>query len=458
MMGRTKIGSAVVSGGNGPIASLRTAMALIARSGLASMAGLTFDGKRDLYAGLGYPRSILPKEYRQRYERGDVGARIVEALPEATWRGGGELVEDEDPNTVTAFEQAWRDLDARLHTWSVFYRADILAGLGRFAILLIGAPGEMETELPRMRKPEDVSYLQTYSEIDVTIEEYDTDTTSPRFGLPTKYRLARTDPSPRQRTRFVHWSRVIHVADRLLDDNVFGQPRLMRVWNRLDDLDKVCGGGAEAFWARAHQGYQLDLDKDISLSPAEEKKLSDEIDEFVHGMRRYARTRGVKMKPFGSDTADISRPIDAILTLISSATGIPKRLLLGSERGELASTQDRNNWNDRINDRRTQYAEPQIVRALVDRLIEHGALPKPKKYEVRWPQMRNLTEDERAEVAVRYATVNEKQGETVITTNEIRDRVLGLDPIEDIEEGDAELAREAIRKRREQERQERSGG
>ena len=93
--------------------------------------------------------------------------------------------------------------------------------------------------------------------------------------------------------------------------------------------------------------------------------------------------------------ANFSNPADAILTQIAGSKAIPKRILTGSEMGELASSQDRDNWKDQINGRQTGYAGPYIVRPLVDRLIKYGYLPTPKKgpreYEVRCPQIQVLT-------------------------------------------------------------------
>jgi hypothetical protein len=227
----------------------------------------------------------------------------------------------------------------------------------------------------------------------------------------------------------VHWSRIIHIAEGGLDDEVFGVPVLENIWNYLDDLDKVAGGGAEAFWLRANQGTHLDVDKDMDLSPEARQSLSDQASEYQHQMRRMLQTRGVSVQTLGSDVANFSNPVDAILTLIAGSKGIPKRILTGSEMGELASSQDRDNWKDQINGRQTGYAAPYIVEQLADRLIAYNYLPKPKQYSVRWPHIETLTEDERAQGATRWAAVNRTQGAPVFTIDEIRDKWYGLVPL-----------------------------
>lgn len=427
-------------------------------------AGITFKGMRDLYEILGYERILTTIDYRDRYARGGIAGRIVEALPKATWRGDMEIVEDEDPKNKTPFEQAWYDLEIRLKIKAVLQRADILSQLGYYSVVLIGAPGDFSDELPR-GTPDKLLYLSPFSGGggpgirsgantrdagsglatsygDAIIQAFDTDTTSPRFGLPMTYQLRRIDVVSPDLQRPVHWSRIIHLAEGCLDNEVYGQPRLERVWNLLDDLDKVTGGGAEAFWLRANAGLQLDVAKDMTLSQPEIDALKDQADEYQHQIRRMLRTRGVTVTPLTSQTADFQNPTDAIITQIAGALSIPKRILTGSEMGELASSQDRDNWKDQINGRQVGYAEPYIVRPLIDRLVTYGYLPEPAAgklvYEVQWPHIQTLTEQEKAEGAAKWASVNATAKVTVFSPDEIRDKWYGLDPLELKDTGDTE--------------------
>lgn len=414
---------------------------LLSRSELASRAGLTFGGLRDTFAVLGFKKDLRPEDYRQRYERGDVAARIVEAFPNSTWRGtGGEILENDDVETTTAFEDEWMTLATRLSVWSKFRRADVLAGLGRYAVILIGAPGNLTQPLEKATA-EQIAFLQPFGEDEADIKSWNRDASSPRFGQPEIYSLKRMTPDDKGVAKDVHWTRILHIADGLLDDEVYGQPRLKRSWNNLDNLDKLVGAGSEAFWLRAHQGFQFNIDKDLKPSPAELKDMQAQVDEYVHGLRRAVRTRGMNIDTLGSDVADFANNMDAVLTLLSAGQSIPKRILLGSERGELASTQDRENWTERVQDRRDAFAGPMVVRQFVDRLILIGALPEPEEYEVFWPPVNDFTDEQRLDVAIKYAEVNAKAGETVVTANEIRDLALDLEPLdpEDLEDEPEEV-------------------
>ena len=274
---------------------------LLARRSFARASGFTFDDSRDMYGVLGYRDLVTVADYRSRYQRGGIAGRIVDVFPNATWRGSMELIEDENLEDYTAFEQAWKDLDQRLQIQAKLLRVDKLAGLSTYAVLLIGAPGDLEQELPK-GNPTQLLYLTPFAGgggpmtgtssqadraiadgADASVFEYDTDAASPRFGLPKSYQLKRVDLNMAL-ARPVHWTRVLHVAEGVLDDDVFGQPALERVWNLLDDLDKVIGGGAEAFWLRANAGMQLDVDKDMALDATKDTiaSLKEQMEAYKH--------------------------------------------------------------------------------------------------------------------------------------------------------------------------------
>lgn len=421
---------------------------LVARATLASRAGLTFGGKRDLYAALGYDRDLTPQMYRARFKRNGVARRIVRAFPAATWRGGCELIENEEPDTQTPFEAAFIELSTRLKLFPALQQADILAGLGEFGVLMIGAPGEWSTPLATKVAPESVVYLQAYGQDELTIDATVTDRKDPRYGQPAMYKLARVADGDRGDAR-VHWTRMIHIpSDDVLDDRTKGTPRLEAPWNDLDDLEKVKGGGAEAFWLKVNEGLQVKLDPNVEFTKDDEKALAEEVENYKHKLSRVMQTKGVDVETLVSNVAMFDKNVDAILKLLSVSSEIPYRILTGSERGQLASEQDDDNWTERVNDRRSGHAEPYALRPLVDRFIAHGILPQPKKegapggYLVRWPDQQDISTAERLDQAEKAASINQKQGETVIASDEIRDRFLGLPPLEEVASDD-ELGFEA---------------
>jgi hypothetical protein len=408
---------------------------IVDRAYLAAQAGYSFNGARDLYEAFGYKRTLQAQDYRDRYERGGIARRLINTFPNSTWRGGGEVIETEDPEETTAFEAAFFDLAQRLSLWPTFKKTDILASLGRYAVILLGAPGTWDSPLVRINEKE-LRYLAIHSERSAKVESIELSTESERYAQPVYYTLTHGSAltAASKANSRVHYTRMVHVpAEDELDQPGYGTPRLQAVWNLLDDLEKVCGGGSEAYFTRVDGGKHIKLDPEMPMPTAADlEELNKSLDEYTHGMKRIVKTRGVDIEDLGTAVSNFGSNVASILDLISGTTGVPQRILMGSERGELASTTDQNNYNDRVEDRRNDYAETKVLRPFVDRMIQLGVLPVPTDYEARWPEMANMNETERMQLAKDAATVNKEQGETVITSAEIRDRILGFPPMEEV--------------------------
>ena len=430
----------------------------------------TFGGKRSMDAALGYVDEISLANYRHRYERGGIAGRIVEAMPKYTWRGGVELIEDPDPKTETELERQWAALANRTNLLSVFLRADVLSQLAYYAVIVIGAADGDDLKLPLGKSTageRGILYFSTYcgadspstlrarsqrqaiatlgKEGDVTIKEFDVDPRSTRFGKPLIYEVRRNSEfatgagfnaaaTPGLGSIEIHHSRVIHIAERCVDDDVFGRPILERVWNDLDDLRKVSGGGAEAFLQAAKPERLWSVDKDLKeLSEPEKAAFREQLELLQNQMTRDVRMRGVTATNLSSNPAQFGPNADEIRTQIAGALGIPKRVLFGSERGELASTQDRDNIRELVNGRRLEHAGPVLVQRLADRLIEYGYLPAPAApYAVRWGAALNLTNEEKIAGTSAWVAAKTDQG-PIFSNDEIRDRWWEMEPLSDEE-------------------------
>lgn len=430
------------------LSKLRALSSLLSRSNLGQALGYQYSGDRDLYKALGYSRNLTSAMLRQRYLRNDIATRIVNAPASATWRQA-PVVKDhiEESFDPSEFQVAWSRLTRKLMLMHNLERLDRLSGLGAYAILYLGAPGAPETPLTQVSGPDEIAYVRPYGEFRVSIHAFETNVKNSRYGQPVMYKinfagdtelLVETFPNRIRRSgmpeTLVHHTRVIHVAQGALDDEVYGVPPLAVVFNRLDDLDKIVGGTSEAVWRVVDRGLQFDVDPEMELSPEDEGKLNDEVEDYIHNIRRYIRTKGVTTTVLGSSAPDPRGAFQAVISLIAGATGIPQRILIGSERGELASSQDRAAWSERIAERRENFAEPVIVRPLIDRFVQLGALPGPQddQYDLLWPDLLALTDIDRADVAFRIASavarIASQSGTEVMSAAEFRVQYLHLPP------------------------------
>ena len=368
----------------------------------SKMGGQQYGGDRDLYQALGYPQSIQFDDYLIRYKRQDIAKAIINRPVKATWQGTLELVESEDPNP-TVFEKAWVKLDRKFGLKTRLSRVDRLTGIGRYGVLFLGLDdisnraGCARPVKSGIRK---LKYIKTFSEKSAEISSYVVDPRSNRYGLPLYYDItvADTDSGSSSQVK-VHYSRIVHIIDDTLESEIFGMPRLEAVFNRLMDIEKLVGGDAEMFWRGARPGYQNKLDPEYKLSTTQEATLKTQIDEFEHNLRRIINLEGMSLESLEQQIADPENHLDVQLTLVSAETGIPKRILSGSERGELASTQDSGEWKTYVQSRREDHAEPRILRLLIDRFIELGILPTPEEgYTVKWLDLFSISEKDRVDI------------------------------------------------------------
>ena len=360
------------------------------------LAGIQYNGNRDIYAAAGYVtqgREVFA-HYWGLYRRGDVAGRIVDMPAQTTWRTPPEIVEEGEPDG-TEFTEEFNALAKRLRLWAYFNRVDKLAGIGEYAVLFLGvrdvSDGQLWQPLEQVRGPEDLIYLSVYHQANAPILEWERDPGNERFGLPRAYelRISASQQGFQTAALKVHASRVLHIAENLLEDDIFGRPRLERSLNRLFDLDKVAASTGEAYWQLVSRILQAKIDPEMEIDGTALADLDTKMSEMVHDLRRQFFGQGVDLSWLGGETPNVQQVADFYFSLIAGATGIPKRILFGSELGQLASETDQASWFGQINERQEQFAEPDILRQFIDRCIALGALPMPKtgEYRVVWPAL-----------------------------------------------------------------------
>jgi hypothetical protein len=409
---------------------------LVSRALLASRLGLdSYNGNRDIYQALGYPADLTFDDYLARYIRQDIAKAIIDRPVLATWQGPLELIEP-DEEEDTEFEKAWSDLDRKLGLKTRLARVDRLTGIGRYGVILLGLDDVKDQsgfERPVQEGGRKLMYVKPFSEKSAKISTYESDPKNERYGMPLLYEIEVADVSSgSSSTVKVHFSRVVHIVDGNLESEIIGTPRLEAPYNRLMDLEKLTGGSAEMFWRGARPGYHGKVDEGYTLSEAAKISFKDQVDEYEKDLRRFLVNEGIDINTLDQQVSDPSNHVDVQLTMISAVTGIPKRILSGSERGQLASTQDSGEWLAYVQGRREDHAEPRIVRPFVDRLIELEILPEPgEDYTIKWQDLFSISEKDRTEIgriratALREYTVN-PMAQIIMPANAFLEKCLGF--------------------------------
>ncbi len=424
------------------------------------------DPRRDIDDECGYPKTseMTADIFRRMYDRMAIACRVVQVLPVESWKVSPTVFEDEDVETNTAFEEAWDEMVKGLRgdswyqdeegnpVWEYLRRGDIQSGIGTYGIILLGlddgksldqaidgfdnnAPSEGRTS----STPRKLLFLRTMDESLAAITKYEVDKTNPRFGQPTQYDVTFNDPrttsqqgaNPDVTNQSVHWSRVIHLADNLGNSEVIGVSRMQPVYNRLWDLRKLYGGSAEMYWRGAFPGLSIKTHPQLGGEVKyDREKMRTQMEQYMNGLQRYMALTGWSAKSLAPQVVDPTPQINTQLEAICIKLGVPKRIFTGSERGELASSQDAKAWNGRLTDRQHNYITPKIVVPFIDRLIQIGVLPEPEGYSIVWPSLASLSEDEQATIAVKRteAMVKYVQGgvENLIAPIDYLTRFFGL--------------------------------
>lgn len=404
---------------------------------------------RDIDKECGYPEVITPQMYRRMYDRNGIAKTLTDLWPSESYSVDPVVYEVEDEEE-TEFEEALKSLSKSLAgdswmeeqetnlLWSYLYRASCLAGIGRFGILLIGIGDGKELSEPAAgiddngkwtperptgsgengRVP--LLHLTPLDESMVQIGSYETNRSSPRYRMPKTYLVSLVNDSEQEAglgSSFgssslgeegstghtdkvtVHWSRVVHLVRNRGSSEVFGAPEMEDVFNYLLDLRKIGGGSGEMFWSGAFMGLAAMLHPDLAGQSLNLTAMREALWRRKQGLQRDVIGEGFSVDSIAPQVSDPSKHVDMNLGFISIAKRIPRRLLSGSERGELASSQDERNWKGRVGAYQRTYTTPYEVRPVIDRFIALGILPEPEQYYVWWPDMYSLSDEEKAKIA-----------------------------------------------------------
>ena len=188
------------------------------------------------------------------------------------------------------------------------------------------------------------------------------------------------------------------------------------------------------YWRGAFPGLSIEthpqLGGDVTI---DSDAIKGAMENYQNGLQRYFALMGMTAKSLAPQVVDPTPQIRAQLEAICIRLGIPLRVFLGSERGELASSQDKDTWNTRLTDRQINYVSPRIIIPFVDRMIHLGVLPQPSEemgYSIRWPSLDSLTPLEEATVAFQITDALAKYTaggvDTMIEPHNYMTRVLGF--------------------------------
>ncbi len=412
-----------------------------------------FDPRRDVGKECGYPDtgSVDIQRLQALYDREPVAARVVELFPKECWKVEPLVYEEEDSETSTAFEESWDELGKSLRgigwheqeagsiVWDYLQRLDVQCGIGNYGVMLLGfddgldlsvpvkgveesgsAPLSKSNLAPSLNEPYRLSvnaaktkgrkllYVRVFPQTIASVVQWEVNPTSLRYGQPVMYQVEFNDYNSSVGvgnsvggSKNVHWTRIIHVADNLGSSEVLGVPRMLPVLNPIMDVEKIRAASAEAYWKNAFLQIYLEMKPEFADLPRDTESLKEMMEAMMNSGQRYGAVEGYSVKSIPPTMVDPTAHFDTPVRAICIKLAVPQRIFEGSERGELASSQDADSWESRLKGRRNGFVTPRIIAPFVNRLIMVGVLQAPaESYCVEWPEAEVLTPLEKVQMTL----------------------------------------------------------
>ncbi len=371
----------------------------------------------------GYLTKIEATDYEATYSR-TLGGQIVDKPVHDTWREWFKVETEEG----TGGDQLQREIEVfnrNLTTWQAFQLADRFACLDGYSLLYFGVNDNLDPK-EELGTFNEVKFLKVYRRGSVIEVKRDDNKKSSTYWDPTifKIKVGETD-------RGVHASRLLIFSEDHLGDPLENSiPKLQRPYNYLQLLENLAWATGEAAFQRVVPPWHVKYDERPDNDVAED--IENQFDKFRTGGLQRISSSGVTIEPLtGSEKMVPVKDIEEILIdLIAGATNLPKRMIVGSSAGALASSEtDLKDYYAGIGARQENYAEP-ILREFYTLLQDNNILPDGE-FDLIWNPLFALTEKEQAEIwneKAMAATQLAGIGVQILGTETIVTDILGLSP------------------------------
>lgn len=372
------------------------------------------------YDSYGYPKELTFDQFYTRFKRDPLAKAVCERAIKKCWQDYPSLREDDDPDNETQQETLIRQRFEELRVWPKLAEVDLRSRVGEYAAVILRLADGKQMDQPVETVPGGLDGLVEIIPAwqgQLRASDWNSDVMSLDYGKPTMYQFNESSVNPEEgkiRSFNVHPDRVI-IWSR--DGTVYGTSVLEGVYNALLDAEKVRGAGGEGFWQAAKGTPHFDVDKDANiqqlaqmLGAADASEIQEKMGEISDGARKgfdkALVTQGIKSTNQTYAVPNSREPFEIAVQSVASGAGIPMKILLGSQSGERASTEDANEWNQTCQSRRNNYVKPNIM-SFVERLERFSIIPK-SDWTLNWTDLTESSMKERLELMNIAADANSK--------------------------------------------------
>lgn len=411
--------------------------------------------KHNHYKDFGLPEQVDFQLLYSFYERNSLAKAAVDKTVRKTWQDPPWLLEqprDGSEGAVkkeTRLEKAIRQHFAKIRFWTKVMEADRRSLVGRYAAIILRVADGKRPDEPLEAVSGGLDALIDIIPVwegQLRVKDYDNDQMSMSYGEPLMYEYDESqvansttaNQNNRNRKLTIHPSRLIIWSP---DGTMEGDSALKAGINDLLAIEKIVGAGGEGFWKNAKQAPILEMDKEADMQKMARAmgipvdKITDIMNEQVadwqKGFDELLMIQGMTAKLPKVELPDPEHFFMNALQSFAASFDIPLKVLVGTQTGERASSEDASQWNQTCNFRRKNTVIPNILQ-IVNRLESCGIIKVNPEWFVDWTDLTEATMLEKIDRAGKMAKVNKDFGDIVFMPQEIRASV-GYEPADEAE-------------------------
>lgn len=395
--------------------------------------------KHDHYDDFGWPKELDFNHFYAMWRRNSLASAGVNKTVSKTWQDFPELWETEDTDE-TGLELAIRNRFNDLRIWQYMSIADQRALVGGYSALILrfrdGRP--FDQPVGRAAGLEGFAGVIPAWRCQLEVAEWENDPMSDNYGFPKMYEFKEAAlpgaNTSKGRSIRIHPERILIWSE---DGTLDCDSLLHAGYNDLLDAEKIKGAGGEGFWKNAKATPVLETDPELNIRAlaqsmgVEVAEVADAVNKQVGkynaGFDNMLMIQGMKAKTLAITLPSPEHFFGSTVQSYAASIQMPVKILLGSQTGERASTEDSAEWAETCMSRRERVCLP-LIRAFVMRLEKVGVLPA-KDWFYNWPDLTEATAQEKLARAKDMAGINQATQMEVFEPNEIREAA-GYDEIE----------------------------
>lgn len=384
------------------------------------------DGKRpDAWKEYGYREKLDFNDFYNLYTRHGVAAGAIDRIAEkvfqtAPWVIQGAAEAEQKP--TTKWEKNFQVMAEELDIWWYFKEAYKMRMVGAWSAIILEFANDGDTKhseppsagaqlvgmIPAWRGQMQPALRDALGK--VTAWNYNPrgfDATSLEIGASVA----------------LHTSRVYIVGDYLRGRSILEAP-----YNAFVDMEKITGGSGESYLKNSSR--QIHVNFETEANPAKsgqpEQEVADGFNEDVQALNTRSDmalvTQGAQVSPLVANVPDPEKPFAVALQVAMAGFRAPSRVIVGSQTGERASTEDIRDFNERCQgDRHGEVARE--ARGFIRHLESIKVIEQAGRVTIMWDNLSEPTAGDRADLALKLAQTNQASiafGEAPISPDEIR--------------------------------------